>query len=128
MENFQDKIFLERLDDLFLIALLKQDDEDILEELQSNPDPGLDQHLNLIKRLNTQAKAKIQQSKQQKIFAKIELIVNNLSDYAATLTLPQYSKLNVFFSNYNEMSKEDKNDIIMDNLLLDLLDEIDNND
>lgn len=118
--------FLDRLDNISIQANLYKDDDDVLKELEDNPDSNINEYLKLIKRLNTQAKAKIHQQKQQQAIDKLNQVIENLPIFSSLLSKPQYASLNALFSQYTQLTEEDKQSIIEDNLLLDFLNEIDN--
>lgn len=118
--------FLDRLENISIQANLYKDDDDVLKELVENPDANMSEHMKLIKRLNTQAKVQIHLYKQQKAKEKLKQVAENLSIFSSLLSKPQYSSLNTLFSQYTQLTEEDKQSIIEDNLLLDFLNEIDN--
>ena len=130
------------LDDLFNVfseATYEKEDEELLEQSGVDVEEIVAKNMMLFRQLKTQAKAELNRAKHNRVLdfltkmkegieAKQEKYLRMADEILAN---PIFEELQPMFRNLNEVSEKDKQSILMDAKLLDLLSEIEkefNND
>lgn len=139
-KNEIDKYLL--LDDLFNVfseATYEKEDEELLEQSGVNVEEIVAKNMMLFRQLKTQAKAELNRAKHSRVLGFLtkmkEGIEAKQDKYLRMadeiLAKPNFEALQPMFRNLQEVSPQDKQSILMDAKLLDLLSEIEqefNND
>lgn len=115
---------IKRLNDLFEEAIANYPEEDLIKEIKENPDPLFDRNLKYIRKRNTIAKANLQKVWWNSAKEEIERLIEKLGKSGLIETLlkqPQYKELAGFFSKYEEISDEDKESMMTDKKMLELI-------
>lgn len=94
-------------------------DEDVLQELEENPDPQLDKHLIKIKQMKAKLNAISNENKFQKIIDYVKALKNKgLDEIKNTLSLEEQSVLIPLFRKFDNLTEEDEKEILEDSELL----------
>jgi len=119
---------IKRLDELFEASIFEQPDEDVLESIGDNIPIEFMKQLNYVRKKNAQAKAKLKKSINQKakeILDKLIEEVGNSNFINSLLAQPKYQKLSTeLFSKYENISEQDKESMLKDRRLMDLIKEL----
>lgn len=113
---------LSNLYGLMMEINLHQSDEDILAELQANPDPQIEKHLLKIKQLNTKLKAQANKVRFEKAIEQIKILKQKGLDEIKKLIQPhEQAQLIPLFRKFEELTQEDEAAILEDQELLHLM-------
>jgi len=94
-------------------------DEDVLQELEENPDPQLDKHLIKIKQMKAKLTAISNENKFQKIIDYIKALKNKgVDEIKNSLSLEEQSVLIPLFRKFDNLTEEDEKEILEDSELL----------
>lgn len=105
-------------------------DQEVLEELKQNPDPEVEESLQLIRKHKFKANIKTKKNKFNQAVEKLEKLVSgNINELIESLkSKPENEQLVALFRKYEELSEADKAKMLEDKHLLSLLKELDSND
>lgn len=99
-----------------------REDEEVLKELQANPDPQIDRHLTRIRQINAKARAEASHIRFAKAKEQLALLREKGIEEIKRLITPQERlQLAPLFSKFEEMTKEDVESIMEDQELLKML-------
>jgi hypothetical protein len=118
---------INRLSELIEEAIINYPDDELLKEFQEQPDPDIDRNLKFIKKLNTVTKAKLQKGLWVTVKEEIDRLIQEVgrSEFLdGLLRQPQYKELLGFFSKYKEVNEEDRQSMLTDRKMLDLIKKI----
>lgn len=94
-------------------------EEDVLKELQDDPDHEIDKYLIKVKQLKTKLDAKRNENRFQKAMKFIKsLHMTGLDEIEKSLAFEDRQKLLPLFRKFENLSEEDENEILEDNELL----------
>lgn len=132
MRNNEKYILLDNLFNLYLDSKVQDEDVDFLKTEKVDVNQIVNKNLMLFKQLRVQAKAELNDSKHRRVFDFISEFRNglesNLIEYRQMadeiFSQPKFAELQPMFRNLSKVSETDKNSILLDSKLLDLLDEI----
>lgn len=100
-----------------------RDDDEVLQELLENPDPQIEEHLLRIKQISTKARAEANRTRFARARGQLALLKEKGIEEILRLITPQeriqYAPL---FSRFEEMTKDDEENIMEDQELLKMLD------
>jgi hypothetical protein len=118
---------IDRLNELFEEAILNQPDEEVLEELKLNPDPSFATHLKYIRKLNTQARAKLQKGIFANVKDELDKMISKAGENEFIRTLlakPEYKLILALHSKYEGTSKSDEEAMVIEKKMLELVKEL----
>jgi hypothetical protein len=99
-----------------------REDVEVLKELQENPDPQIERHLNRIKQINAKVRVEANRIRFAKAKEQLEYLREKGIEAIQNLITPQERlQLAPLFSKFEEMSSEDEKDILEDQELLKML-------
>jgi hypothetical protein len=99
-----------------------REDEDILKELQANPDPQIEKHLLRIRQINAKVRAATNRNNFVKAKELLALLREKGIEEIQKLISPQErTQLAPLFSKFEKMTKEDEENIMEDQELLKML-------
>lgn len=99
-----------------------REDEEVLKELQENPDSQIERHLNRIKQINAKVRAEANRIRFLKAKEQLAYLREKGIEAIQNLISPQERlQLAPLFSKFEEMTSEDENDILEDQELLKML-------
>lgn len=94
-------------------------DEDVLQELEENPDPQLDKLLIKIKQMKAKLNAISNESKFQKIIDYVKALKNKgLDEIKNSFSLEEQKVLIPLFRKFDDLTEEDEKEILEDSELL----------
>jgi hypothetical protein len=99
-----------------------REDEDVLKELEANPDPQIEKHLLRIRQIN--AKVRAEANRTRFAWAKEQLALlreKGIEEIERLITPEERLQLAPLFSKFEEMTKEDEENIMEDQELLKML-------
>ncbi len=106
---------------------LHRADEDVLKELQENPDPQIEKHLIKIKQLNAKLKAQVNVSRFQKVKEQIKALKElGLEEFKKLIQPQEETQLIPLFRKFEEITEEDEASILEDQELLRLMEILNN--
>lgn len=113
------KQVLSNLYGLMMEINLHRTDEEVLAELQINPDPQIEKHLLKIKQLNAKLRAEANKVRFQKAIEQLKLLKQKGLDEIRKLMQPQeQAQLMPLFRKFEELTSEDETAILEDQELL----------
>lgn len=122
MVTLNAKQILSNLYGLMMEINYHRQDEDVITELNSNPDPQIEKHLLRIKQLTTRLKAEANKALFQRAFEQIKVLKQRGLEELKNLVKPQdQEKLIPLFRKFEELTEEDEAAILEDQELLHLL-------
>ena len=122
MATLNDREVLSNLYGLMMEINLHQDDEDILSELNANPDTQINRHLIKIKQLNAKFRAAANKKMFQQAIEQIALLKEKGFEELKKLIQPQErAQLMPLFRKFEELTAEDEASILEDQELLHLM-------
>ena len=127
MENTSAKQVLSNLYGLIMEINLHRSDEDVLRELQENPDSQIEKHLQRIKILNAKVKAQANVSRFQKAKEQLKLLkVKGIEELKKLIQPQQQTQFMPLFRKFEELTLEDEAAILEDQELLQLMEILNN--
>ena len=121
------KQVLSNLYGLMMELNLHRADEDVLKELQENPDPQIEKHLVKIKQLNAKLKAQANVSRFQKVKEQIKVLKElGLEEFKKLIQPQEEAQLIPLFRKFEEITEEDEASILEDQELLRLMEILNN--
>ena len=127
-ENKEQYILLDNLFNLFLDMKYQEDDYEQLKESGIVIDQIVQKNVMLFRQLKTQAIAELNSAKHNRVMAFISKIKSNAEEVRKLsdeiFAKPKFAELQPMFRNLDKISEEDKQSILLDSKLLDLLGEI----
>lgn len=127
MNNY---IIIKRLDELFEAVIFEQPDEDVLESVGDSIPNEFIKQLNYVRKKNAQVKASLKRSlnqKAQELLDKIIADIGNNNFINSLLAQPKYQRLSTeLFSQYENISEQDKESMLKDRRLMELIRELRN--
>jgi len=132
MENIKKYILIDDLFNLFLDVKYESEDEDVFGTGSEDVEKIVNKNLMLFRKLRTQTKAELNRVKHERVLdflSKLrEGIKSNVEEYRTLadeiLSKPKFAKLQTMFRNYDTLSEQDKQSILFDVELLDMLSDI----
>jgi len=132
MMNSNKYELLDKLFNLFLDAKLEPEDEELFKEWDIQIDSILQKHMPLFRQLRTHARAELNKMKHERVKAFLVKVREGIkSNKAAYLKIaeeivakPRFAELQTMFRNLSSVSEKDREAIVMDAKLLDLLSEL----
>lgn len=132
MTNSNKYVLLDNLFNLFLEAKYQPEDEELIKEWDIDIDNILKKNMALFHQLKTQARAELNKTKHERVrlfLAKLkEEIESKQEGYTKIVeeivAKPRFAELQPMFRNLSSLSEKDKQSIVRDAKLLDLLCEI----
>lgn len=125
--NAKEKIdFVNRLYGLIIEANMHRSDEEVVPEINLTNDVYYSNGLALVRQLNTKAKAHLNKSRfsqaQQLLNELLSKTGDNLESFFKGLTSePESEKILALFKNYQSLSDADKQAMLLDNKVLELI-------
>ena len=121
------KQVLSNLYGLMMELNLYRPDEDVLKELQINPDPQIEKHLVKIKQLNAKLKAQANVSRFQKVKEQVKALKElGLEEFKKLIQPHEETQLILLFGKFEEITEEDEASILEDQELLRLMEILNN--
>ncbi len=132
--NSENNILLDNLFNLFLDSNSIDDEDELFEEWKIDIESIVEKNLLLFRQLKTHAKAELTQIKYKRVqefLTKLkEGLTSKKSGYQEfaddIMTNPTFSELVPLFKNLNKLSNKDKESLLLDAKILDVLDSFDN--
>ena len=113
---------LNNLYGLMMEINLHQEDEDVLKELQENPDSQIERHLVKVKQLNTKLKAEANKFKFQTALIQLrELKEKGIEELRKFIQPSEQAEFVPLFRKFEELTEKDEHAILEDIELLRLL-------
>ena len=135
MNNIANKekyILLDNLFNLYLDTKYEKEDDELLKEEKIDINQIVLKNMMLFRQLRTQTKAELNQAKHNRVkefLSKLKSgLASNVEEYKRIaeeiFAKPKFNEYQTMFRNLSEVSEQDKQSILMDSKLLDLLSEI----
>lgn len=132
LENKEKYILLDNLFNLYLDSKYDKEDEALLKEEGIDIEAIVQKNMMLFRQLRTKAKAELNQAKYNRVKEFLSNLREGISSGAEKyqkiaeeiFAKPKFAELQPMFRNLKEVSEKDKQSIMIDSKLLDLLGEI----
>lgn len=132
LENKEKYILLDNLFNLYLDSKYDEEDEALLKEEKIDIDAIVQKNMMLFRQLRTKAKAELNEAKHNRVrefLLKLkDGIASGVEEYKRMtdeiFAKPKFAEYQTMFRNLKEVSEKDKQAILMDSKLLDVLGEI----
>lgn len=118
---------INRLNELFEEAILYRPDNEVLEEIKQSPDSSFEKHLKYIRKLNTQAKAKLKKGFFSSVKNELDRLIKEAGENEflnSLLAKPEYQNILALHSKYEEMTKNDEESMLIEKKMLELVKEL----
>ena len=127
-QEMNNKFIVDKLYEIILEANLNKPDEEVLEEIQKYNDPDVDKYLNKIRFYRTKTKALVNRNRFYKAGEELLNLINSYGDRLKELFSGEdYDLLLRFHRNYKGSTDKDKQSMLEDKKLLELLRKVKNN-
>jgi len=132
IENKEKYILLDNLFNLYLDSKYDKEDEELLKEQGIDIDAFVQKNMMLFRQLRTKAKAELNEVKYNRVKEFLSNLKEGISSGAEKykqiadeiFSKPKFAELQPMFRNLKEVSEKDKQAILIDSKLLDMLGEI----
>lgn len=132
IENKEKYILLDNLFNLYLDSKYDKEDEELLKEQGIDIDSIVQKNMMLFRQLRTKAKAELNEVKYNRVKEFLSNLKEGISSGAEKykqitdeiFSKPKFAELQPMFRNLKEVSEKDKQAILIDSKLLDMLGEI----
>jgi len=122
MEKMNNKLIVDRLYEIILEANLNKPPEEVLIELDKNPDPEIEKYLGKIRFYRTKTKSIVNKTRFSAAKAELVSLINSYGDSLKELfSGEEYELLLRFHRNYKESTEKDEQSMLEDKKLLELL-------
>ncbi len=117
---------INRLNALIEEGIINYPEEELRKEMQGTTDPDFERNLKFIRRLNTNAKARLQKGVWETAKEELDKFIRETGSELLTKLLgqPEYRELGLFFSKYENINEEDKKLILTEGMMLELIKKI----
>lgn len=132
LENKEKYILLDNLFNLYLDTKYDKEDEALLKDEAINIEAIVQKNMMLFRQLRTKAKAELNEAKYNRVNEFLSDLKEGISSGAEKykqiaveiFSKPKFAELQPMFRNFKEVSEKDKQAIMIDSKLLDMLGEI----
>ncbi|MFN0213166.1 MAG: hypothetical protein ACKVT2_02835 [Saprospiraceae bacterium] len=126
-DSQKNRELLDKLYQLMIEANLNRSEDEVLEELTLEEKTTLEDKLPFIRQMNVKAKAQLKRTQQTKAEQMVKNILDQFKSGALLnnpMTRERHPRLAALYSKYQGLSENDRDEMLKDDFLLELLEEI----